>query len=179
MSDDGCVVWDGHTVGPADMLVLSVRDAVSQADVEQIKTRIPEALRGRVLVTSGADIDTSVVKPRSTAQEDLIARMSYHPATPDTAPKFDALRSLMLATANEALLLVPDGREQALMVTHLEEALMWGSKAIAMTTPVDHSHPDVARVLPGAFVVSEDALQPHDDVVSVIAEEIRREQLAQ
>lgn len=80
--------------------------------------------------------------------DDLINRIAYHPATQDTAPKFDQLRQLFLDTAVRAISMVPAGREKSLMVTHIEEALMWGSKAIAMTAPIDHKTPHIARVLP-------------------------------
>lgn len=80
--------------------------------------------------------------------DEIRDRMAYHPATPDVAPKYDRLRNLMMAVAREAVAVVPDGREQSLMVTHMEEALMWGSKGIARTVPIDDKHAHVARVLP-------------------------------
>lgn len=80
--------------------------------------------------------------------EEIYERMGYHPATPQTAPMHNDVRDKVIALALEVIDLVPAGREQSLVVTHLEEALMWANKAIARLTPVDRSTPAVARVLP-------------------------------
>lgn len=92
--------------------------------------------------------------------EEIVDRMAYHPATPEAAEKYDALRRAAIDFARLTVELVPGGREQSLMVTHIEEALMWGSKAIARTTPADTSDTSrVARVLPNAVGKEEVAAQ--------------------
>ena len=83
-------------------------------------------------------------------------RMGYHPATPDAAHLYDKLRQAAIAFAKAATRLTPAGREQSLMVTHIEDALMWGSKAIARTTPADLTDTArVARVLPSAEKIEQ------------------------
>lgn len=56
---------------------------------------------------------------------------SFHPATPDTAPKHDRVRRLCKALAHELAIEVPQGREQSLMLTALEETMMWANAGIA------------------------------------------------
>lgn len=88
-------------------------------------------------------------KPRGITVEDIENRMGYHPATPGVAPYYDAARKAVMTAAKAIVELTPPGREQSLAVTHLEDALMWASKAIALTTPADLTDTArVARVLP-------------------------------
>ncbi|KKK88213.1 hypothetical protein LCGC14_2745460 [marine sediment metagenome] len=56
---------------------------------------------------------------------------SYHPATPKTGPKHDRVRELLLETAAQLVDIVPDGREQSVAVTKLEEAMFWANAGIA------------------------------------------------
>lgn len=75
--------------------------------------------------------------------------MAYHPATQDTAPLFDKVRGICMTAAHELVSVIPPGREASLVLTHMEEALMWASKAIARSTPADTTDTArVARVLP-------------------------------
>lgn len=55
----------------------------------------------------------------------------YHPATPDTGPKHDRVRRLCRALAHELAIEVPEGREQSLALTRLEEVMMWANAGIA------------------------------------------------
>lgn len=103
-------------------------------------------------------------------EQEIQDRMAYHPATPEVATKYDQLRKAAIAFASSATALTPAGREQSLMVTHIEDALMWGSKAIARTTPADLTDTArVARVLPAQVdqPLSTETEVPHDDVVSL------------
>lgn len=62
-------------------------------------------------------------------------RLGYHPATSDTVPKHEWVRSLFTGVAlaiDEAL---PPGRELASSLTALQEALMWANAAIACNQP--------------------------------------------
>lgn len=55
----------------------------------------------------------------------------FHPATDITAPKHGEVRDICLTAALNLVELVPMGREQSLMLTKLEEAMMWGNAGIA------------------------------------------------
>jgi hypothetical protein len=80
--------------------------------------------------------------------EDVKDQLAYHPATPETAPRFDALRKLAAGTAEAAWDLIPDGPEKTLAMRGLQSFLMYGNLAIALTVPEDTETPHVARVLP-------------------------------
>ena len=56
---------------------------------------------------------------------------SFHPATDVTGPQHDAIRGLIRDAAHQLVDIVPDGREQSLMLTKLEEAMMWANAGIA------------------------------------------------
>ena len=63
--------------------------------------------------------------------DEVRRRLGYHPATPATAPAYELNRSLAIVVAevwNQAL---PPGREAALALTALQEALMWANAAVA------------------------------------------------
>lgn len=65
-------------------------------------------------------------------EKDLKNRFAYHP--PKTAERVDQheqVRSecFMLAVLLNHLL--PDGREKAVVMTHLEDAMMWSNAALA------------------------------------------------
>lgn len=73
------------------------------------------------------------------SDDELTDRMGYHPATPVTGPMHDEARRIVLAASHDLVELVPEGRAASVMVTKLEEALMWANKAIAVDTPPDPS----------------------------------------
>lgn len=63
---------------------------------------------------------------------DIANRFAFHAAT--TEEKRADHGTVRKITADAALLLnliVPDGREKALMMTHLEEVMFWGNAGIA------------------------------------------------
>ncbi len=63
-------------------------------------------------------------------------RFRFHPATAKTGPTHDAVRSEVLALACTLTTLVPAGRHRSLMLTSLQEAMMWANAAVACdTTP--------------------------------------------
>lgn len=76
---------------------------------------------------------------------DLDNRFGYHPATPDTAPKFNAIRQACRHLAELIELSVPQSREQSLALTHLEETMYWANAGIARKTPLAPD-PERARV---------------------------------
>lgn len=63
---------------------------------------------------------------------DLRRRFSHHePKTPDQSDRYTMLRTLFRDLAFALLELTPHSREQALMLTKLEEAAFWGAASIA------------------------------------------------
>jgi hypothetical protein len=63
-------------------------------------------------------------------------RMGFHPGTPTTAPLYERNRELIIAAATEWDAGLPPGREAALALTALQEALMWANAAIACSQPL-------------------------------------------
>jgi hypothetical protein len=62
---------------------------------------------------------------------ELKLRFTYHPPKPKQIPMYELLRSRALELARDINLLVPDGREKALALTHLEEAIQAANAGIA------------------------------------------------
>jgi hypothetical protein len=69
--------------------------------------------------------------------QQVLDRFAFHPATPVTGPRHDALRHACGDLAVIITELVPDGRHQSLALTALQEAMMWGNAGIACDTPRD------------------------------------------
>ena len=64
--------------------------------------------------------------------EDIKNRFSYHPPTqPGRADAHEKTRALFTEFASLLDAALPPGREHALVITKLEEALMWANAAIA------------------------------------------------
>jgi hypothetical protein len=64
--------------------------------------------------------------------EDLANRFMYHPPQDDDTRKaHEHVRDTCLNAAKELTQITPPGREQALMVTHLEQTMFWANAAIA------------------------------------------------
>lgn len=63
---------------------------------------------------------------------DIDNRMNFHSISHEQSDAVDELRELLIGATKDAIALVPEGREKSLMVTHLEEALMWGVKGIVI-----------------------------------------------
>ena len=53
-----------------------------------------------------------------------------------TAPLHAHVRQIFMATATNLVAATPPGREQALMLTALQEASMWANAAVAMQSPL-------------------------------------------
>jgi hypothetical protein len=56
---------------------------------------------------------------------------TYHPPTPEQAPKYQRLRATAKELARLVVELVPEGRERSLALTHLEEMVMFANAGIA------------------------------------------------
>lgn len=62
---------------------------------------------------------------------DVINRFTYHPPRPGQPEVYEALRGQARALALSVVSLVPVGREQALALTHLEQAIFWANAGVA------------------------------------------------
>ena len=59
----------------------------------------------------------------------------YHPsATPETGGRHDVVRSILGSVAQNLAVNLPAGRERALVLTKLEEAMFWAHAAIARSS---------------------------------------------
>lgn len=65
-------------------------------------------------------------------QEQIENGMGFHPGTPTTAPLHERLRQLFIETATAVNQGIPPGRDKSLVITHLEDALMRCSRAVAI-----------------------------------------------
>jgi hypothetical protein len=81
--------------------------------------------------------------------EEVQEVLAYHPATPDVAPRFAAIRRLAYSLAEESWDLIPDGPEKTLAMRGIQNFMLHANAAIALTTPADLTTPEVARVFPG------------------------------
>lgn len=64
--------------------------------------------------------------------DDLENRFNYHPPKDDqTRMNHETVRECLLETAEIIVSITPEGREQSLAITKLEEAMMWANAAIA------------------------------------------------
>jgi hypothetical protein len=62
---------------------------------------------------------------------EIANRFGYHPATYETVPMHENVRSTFAQVTVALLAFLPPGRETALVITALEEASMWANAAIA------------------------------------------------
>lgn len=62
---------------------------------------------------------------------ELDRRFSFHPADDDAASCHEAVRAAARGMALSVLQVTGPGREQALALTKIEEAMMWANAAIA------------------------------------------------
>lgn len=67
--------------------------------------------------------------------EDVLDQFAYHPATEDTAPRHDAIRSAFLGFVEELWPLLPDGPEKTLVFRDLQKSQMMANLAVALTAP--------------------------------------------
>lgn len=63
--------------------------------------------------------------------DDLTRRFAYHAPTGGKAQKHAAVREACLKLASEITNLCPEGRETALAITKVEEAMVWANAGIA------------------------------------------------
>ncbi len=65
-------------------------------------------------------------------KQDILHRMGYHPANKDSAVSHDTARKVAIAATNKLVALPMDARHRSLVITHMETALMWANKGIAL-----------------------------------------------
>lgn len=70
-----------------------------------------------------------------TDPQDLENRIRYHRPSSEGINRIAQMRTVALGAARTAVQLVPEGREQALALTKIEEFLFWANAGIAR-------HPD-------------------------------------
>lgn len=75
-------------------------------------------------------------------KEELDKRFNFHPATPLSGPLHNGVRRMCRNLANVLVALVPDGREQSLAITHLEEVMYWANAGVARN-PVPEENKNV------------------------------------
>lgn len=74
-------------------------------------------------------------------------RAGFHPATDATAPVFEANRAAVIELMVQWDETLPPGRELALAMTALQEALMWANAAVACETPLAGGYHSRSRAL--------------------------------
>jgi hypothetical protein len=66
--------------------------------------------------------------------QEVVRRLGYHAATPETVPVFEENRRRAIDLALYYDETLPEGREKALAQTALQEAAMWANCAVATAT---------------------------------------------
>lgn len=107
-------------------------------------------------------------------KEELDKRFNFHPATPTTGPKHDAVRRICRNMADILIELVPDGREQSLVVTHLEEVMYWANAGVARNPSIEQDKNVLptyrAEITMGMREGYGGALHLRSEVLSICAE---------
>lgn len=67
----------------------------------------------------------------SAYNSELVARFTYHSPSKDRAVAHERVRMYLLQMAQEFTDMLPPGREAALVMTKLEEAMFWANASIA------------------------------------------------
>ena len=71
---------------------------------------------------------------REAAERELVNRFTFHPGTAVTGPMHDRVRTELREVALRLDVLLPAGREKALTITKLEEAMFWANAAVARSS---------------------------------------------
>jgi hypothetical protein len=89
--------------------------------------------------------------------DDVRTRFEFHPATEDTRPLHESLRTSFVGLAAIVAELVPVGRHQSLAYTALQEALFWANAGVEVEAQLAEY---VARAIVGAAVNAMDNVEP-------------------
>ena len=65
------------------------------------------------------------------SMDELMNRFGFHPANDKTGPQHQLVRDHCLGLAGFIVANTPEGREQSLALTKLQEVMMWANAAIA------------------------------------------------
>lgn len=65
------------------------------------------------------------------SKDEVARRFTYHAPKEGQPEKYENIRDEAKQLAETIVLLVPESREQALALTHLEQAVMWANAGIA------------------------------------------------
>jgi hypothetical protein len=65
-------------------------------------------------------------------EQEILDRFKQHRMTEDPQESSTMIRSSAIELAILINLATPDSREKSLAITHLEEAVMWANKALAL-----------------------------------------------
>lgn len=77
-------------------------------------------------------LERAIKKVPQLSSKELENRFSYHKSkNNETAASHQYIRDLCLGIATEINRIVPEGREKALAITHLEEVMFWANAGIA------------------------------------------------
>jgi hypothetical protein len=68
---------------------------------------------------------------RRTAVEVIERDLTNHPPDADTAIEMEVMRGKFHELVGHAIAQLPEGREKSLMLTNIEQALMWAMAALA------------------------------------------------
>lgn len=63
--------------------------------------------------------------------DEMQKRFTYHAPKGDQAQRYEHIRGSFGALANQIDMMVPDSREKATALTHLETAMFWANAGIA------------------------------------------------
>lgn len=70
--------------------------------------------------------------------EEIECRFTYHKPQEGQPEKYEALRAKAREFAELVVELVPEGREQSLALTKIEEGVMWANAGVARREAHDH-----------------------------------------
>lgn len=77
-------------------------------------------------------------------RDELAVRFTYHVPTGDQSERYEKIRAMAFAFAEELVDLTPESREQSLALTRLEGCVMWANAAIARReVPVPAEEPEI------------------------------------
>ena len=76
-------------------------------------------------------------------RDELAIRFTYHAPTGDQPDRYERIRAMAFAFAEELVEMTPVSREQSLALTRLEGCVMWANAAIARREdPVEAEEPE-------------------------------------
>lgn len=65
------------------------------------------------------------------SRDEIDHRLGYHAPTPERVTVHEQIRAALIEASHKLHDLVPVGRDKALMLTHIEEALYFANAAVA------------------------------------------------